>query len=147
MKIGISSDDVYPVTSFIYDYLKEKGYDVIPHGAIRTGKLESWVDSTLEVAKRVAEGRYDYGIVICYTGTGASIVANKVKGVRAALCIDAKTAEGSKLWNDANVLALSGRLTSEEVAKEILEAWFSTIHIDPGEEENIGKLKALDETR
>jgi ribose 5-phosphate isomerase B len=147
MKIAIASDDIYPVAVFLARYLKEKGFEVDSYGAIKTGKLESWVDSIYEAAKAVADGKYRYGIVICYTGTGASIVANKVKGVRAALCIDAKTAEGARLWNDANVLVLSGRLTSEEVAKEIIDAWFSTTKIDPSEKENIDKLKKLDESR
>jgi ribose 5-phosphate isomerase B len=94
----------------------------------------------------VAEGKVDWGVVVCYTGTGVSIAANKVKGVRAALCNDAQTARGARLWNDANVLALSGRLVSEEVAKEIIEAWISTTEIDPSERGNIEFLKKIDES-
>ncbi|MFN4180385.1 MAG: RpiB/LacA/LacB family sugar-phosphate isomerase, partial [Armatimonadota bacterium] len=86
-------------------------------------------------------------VVVCYTGTGVSMAANKVKGARAALCNDAKTAEGARKWNDANILAMSGRLVTPEVAKEILDAWLSTTEIDSSEAENIAKLKALDEAR
>ncbi len=100
-----------------------------------------------EVGKLVAKGKADMGIVICYTGTGVSIAANKVKGVRAALVTDAKNAEGARLWNDANVLALSARLTTEELAKEIIEAWFKVEKPDPSEKENIELLKKIDEER
>ncbi|RLE63590.1 MAG: RpiB/LacA/LacB family sugar-phosphate isomerase [Thermoprotei archaeon] len=144
MKIAIGSDDAYYIARFIYEYLKKKGFDLIPIGALKTGKLEPWPDVGYEVGKMVAENRADMGIVICYTGTGVSIAANKVRGVRAALVTDAENAKGARLWNDANVLALSARLTSEEVAKEILEAWFSIKEPDPTEIKNIEKLKKLD---
>lgn len=112
---------------------------------MKTGRPEPWPKVGFEVAKLVAEGLADTGIAICYTGTGVSISANKVKNVRAALAVDSKTAEGARLWNDANVLALSARLTSEEVAKEILEAWFKVETPDPAEEENIEMLRSLEE--
>ncbi|MCX7777333.1 MAG: RpiB/LacA/LacB family sugar-phosphate isomerase, partial [Armatimonadetes bacterium] len=79
------------------------------------------------------------------TGTGVCMVANKFKGARAALCNDAKSAECARLWNDANVLSMSGRLVTEELAKEILDAWLSVNEPDPSEGENIAKLKQLDE--
>jgi ribose 5-phosphate isomerase B len=78
------------------------------------------------VAETVAKGDAEEGILCCWTGTGVSIAANKVPGIRAALCEDAETARGARLWNDANVLCLSLRRTSEVIAQEILEAWFST---------------------
>ncbi len=147
MRIAIGSDYTYNIAKFVYEYLKKKGYELIPVGALKTGKLEPWPKVGFEVGKLVAEGKADMGIVICYTGTGVSIAANKVKGVRAALVTDAKNAEGARLWNDANVLAISARLTSEEVAKEILEAWFKVKEPDPSEKENIEILKKLDEER
>jgi len=147
MHVAIGSDDTYHIAKFIYEYLKKKGYELIPVGALKTGKLEPWPKVGFEVGKLVVEGKADMGIVICYTGTGVSIAANKVKGVRAALVTDAKNAEGARLWNDANVLAISARLTSEEVAKEILEAWFKVKEPDPSEKENIEMLKKLDEER
>jgi ribose 5-phosphate isomerase B len=92
----------------------------------------------------VARGQSDQGVLFCWTGTGVSIAANKVPGVRAALCRDAETARGARLWNDANVLCLSLRATTEIIAREILEAWLSTEVPDPSEAENIHKLRALD---
>jgi len=92
----------------------------------------------------VASGTADEGVLFCWTGTGVSITANKVPGVRAALCADAETARGAKAWNQANVLCLSLRLATEQLAKEILDAWFSA-EADPGEEENVNKVNHLDE--
>ncbi len=147
LKVAVGSDDTYSIAKFILKYLEEKGFSVVPIGALKTGKPEPWPKVGFEVGKLVAEGKVDMGVVICYTGTGVSIAANKVKGVRAALVTDAKNAEGARLWNDANVLALSARLTSEEVAKEIIEAWFKVKKPDPSEKENIKLLKKIDEER
>jgi ribose 5-phosphate isomerase B len=147
MKVAVGSDDNYYIARFVANYLKSKGFDVEVFGALKSGKLEPWPEVALEVARGVAEGRYAFGVVICYTGTGVSIAANKVRGVRAALCFDAKTAEGARLWNDANVLALSARLLSEEVAKEIIDAWIAVEEPDPSERENIERLKSIDEGR
>jgi ribose 5-phosphate isomerase B len=145
--VSIGSDDLYPVAKFLVEELKRRGYNVIIHGSLLSNKVEPWPDVAKNVAEDVVQGRADTGIVICYTGTGVSIAANKIKGIRAALCFDAQTAKGARLWNDANVLALSGRLTSEQVAKEILDAWFSVKEIDKSEKENIEKVKLLDELR
>ena len=116
-------------------------------GALAEGESEiDWPLTSSRVAEAVVSGAVDEGIVCCWTGTGASIAANKVAGVRAALCGDAETARGARIWNAANVLALSLRATSEAVAKEILEAWFSTA---PGDDEwnkrQIARIRALDE--
>ncbi|AKG38237.1 MAG: RpiB/LacA/LacB family sugar-phosphate isomerase [Infirmifilum sp.] len=147
MRVAVGSDDLYPVALFIVKELERRGFEVIKVGSLETGKPYPWPRVGQTVGELVASGKVDTGIVICYTGTGVSIAANKVRGVRAALCFDAKTARGARLWNDANVLALSGRLTSEEVAKEILDEWFLTREIDPSERENIESLKRLDAER
>lgn len=144
MRVAFGSDDNYTIARFVADELKRRGHEVILLGALVTGKLYPWPRLGVEVAKLVVEGKADTGIVMCYTGTGVSIAANKVPGARAALCTDAKTARGARLWNDANVLALSARLLSEELAKEILDAWFETKDVDPTERENIEELKRLD---
>ena len=143
-KVAVGSDDLYPVVNAVIKYLKEKGFEIIPVGAVKTGRPEPWPLVGYEVGKLVASGAADWGIVICYTGTGVSIAANKVKGVRAALCNDAETARGARMWNDANVLALSGRLVTEYVAKEILDAWINTTKIDESEAKNIEILKKID---
>jgi len=147
MRVAVGSDDTYSIAVFIVDYLRKKGFEVVTVGALATGKPYPWPDVGFEVGSMVARGEVDYGIVICYTGTGVSIAANKVKGVRAALVTDARNAEGARKWNDANVLALSARLTSEELAKEIIDAFFGTAGVDASEAANIGKLKAVDEGR
>lgn len=145
--VVVGADDVYPAAQAAFECLREKGFEVIPFGSLVTGKVEPWPDVAFEIAKRVAEGQAAFGVVVCYTGTGVSIAANKVKGARAALCNDAKTAEGARKWNDANILAMSGRLVTEEVAKEILDAWLSVSGVDPSEAANIETLKQFDEHR
>jgi len=143
-KVAVGSDDTYPVADFVVSYLESKGFEVLKYGAIVTRKLEPWPKVALEVARAVASGIAAWGVVVCYTGTGVSIAANKVKGVRAALCADAETAKGARLWNDANVLALSGRLTTSYVAREIIDAWLSVKEPDPSELENIRMLDTIE---
>jgi len=140
LKVSIGSDDLYPVAVTLLEELKRRGFEVRAYGALVSGRVEPWPDIAFSVANDVAEGRSDFGIVICYTGTGVSIAANKVRGVRAALCFDAETAKGARLWNDANVLAISGRLTTPQVGKEILDAWLSVKSPDPNEINNIKKI-------
>ncbi len=143
MKVVIGADDNYYIANYVVNYVRSKGFDVVLIGSLKSGRQEPWPKVGYEVGKLVASGTANYGIVICYTGTGVSIAANKVRGVRAALCVDAKTAQGARLWNDANVLALSARLLSEEVAKEILDAWFSVEKPDQSELPNIKQLNEL----
>lgn len=120
MKIVIASDEDRPVLGHIASRLRERGHEatVMP--------IATWGAMASEAAGKVARGECDQAIVCCWTGTGASIAANKVRGVRAALCVDAQTAAGARKWNDANVLALSLRLLSEPVATEIVDAWLDT---------------------
>jgi ribose 5-phosphate isomerase B len=108
------------------------------------GVTEPWPDVARAVGAEVSSGNADSGVLFCWTGTGVSIAANKVRGVRAALCHDAETARGAREWNDANVLCMSLRATAEVVAKEILDAWFSATP-DPSEGPNIEKVQLLDE--
>lgn len=112
------------VLKLAVEELQERGYKVLPFGALLTAKAP-WPEVGIEVAKAVVRGDADQGIIFCWTGTGVSMAANKVKGARAALCWDAPTAAGARQWNDANILAMSLRYTSEEMLKEMLDAWFS----------------------
>ncbi|HMQ46280.1 MAG TPA: RpiB/LacA/LacB family sugar-phosphate isomerase [Saprospiraceae bacterium] len=125
MQIPIASDLQTQLTTAVADWLAAKGYEPIPYGALLGGSTP-WPTVGHEIASLVGAGQFQQAILFCWTGTGISIAANKVPGVRAALCWDAETARGAKKWNDANILCLSLRYTSEAVAKEILEAWFST---------------------
>jgi ribose 5-phosphate isomerase B len=142
MKIAVGSDERTHLTDFVIEELKNKGVDVELHGPLKGDKLE-WTDVAEEVCKRVKDGSCDQGILFCWTGTGVSIAANKIPGIRAALCTDAKTAEGARKWNNANVLAMSLRATSQTVAKEILDAWFEA-EPDDDEKTNIEKVSKLE---
>ncbi|MBD2410237.1 galactose isomerase [Nostoc calcicola FACHB-389] len=127
MKIAIGSDERTNLTDTVLEELKRRGHEVIPFGSLAEDRREvDWPISSSKVALAVATQKVDEGIVFCWTGTGASIAANKVSGIRAALCHDAETARGARIWNHANVLVLSLRATTEAIAKEILDAWFST---------------------
>jgi ribose 5-phosphate isomerase B len=125
MRFCIGADEHEPLLDVIQAELAALGHEVTVTGA-RPGAPVPWGEVAVEIGRRVARGEADQGVVCCYTGTGASMAANKVQGVRAALCVDAETAKGARQWNDANVLALSLRLTSPTVAREILRAWVAT---------------------
>ena len=124
MKLLVGTDERTHMTDTLVADLRRRGHDVEVIGPL-AGEPLQWPEVGRAVGEAVADGRADQGIVCCWTGTGVSIAANKVPGIRAALCVDAETAHGARRWNHANVLALSLRLTSEIVAREILDAWFS----------------------
>jgi ribose 5-phosphate isomerase B len=120
----------------------------VTHGALRPGADPQWAVCSEAAARDVADGTSEQAVVCCWTGTGASIAANKVPGVRAALCTDAYTADGARRWNDANVLALSLRLTSEPLLKEILDAWFAgEAGEDAEDRQNVRHIERLDQGR
>src|SRR4051794_40122434 len=125
MKIAVAADERTGVADAVVAQLRARGHEPLPHGALAEGERADWAWCCEVAARDVAEGRAQQAVVCCWTGTGASIAANKVPGVRAALCGDAATAAGARKWNDANVLALSLRGTSEAELGEILDAWFS----------------------
>ena len=133
MKITVSSDEHSPLVDAVIEEVVKRGHQVEyfgPHAGDPASEANDWPLVTAEAALRVADGRADEAVVMCWTGTGASLAANKVGGVRAALCHDAETAKGARIWNHANVLALSLRATPIPVAREILDAWFSTPYSD-----------------
>lgn len=134
MRIAFGTDERTDVTDAVKAWLAEHGHEVEV-----VGEGDPWPDVGRRVGEAVADGRADYGVVSCWTGTGVSIAANKVDGVRAALATDAETARGARRWNDANVLAFGLRLTSPTVAEEMLDAFLST-DPDPDEAEEIAKL-------
>src|SRR3954466_14098199 len=125
MKIAVAADERVGVAEAVVAALRERGHEPLVHGALADGERDDWAWCCEAAARDVAEGRAEQAVVCCWTGTGASIAANKVPGVRAALCGDAVTADGARKWNDANVLALSLRTTSEAELAEILDAWFA----------------------
>jgi ribose 5-phosphate isomerase B len=135
MRVAFGTDERTAVTDAIRDGLAAAGHDVV-----LIGEGDPWPDVGRGVGEAVAGGRAERGVVCCFTGTGVSIAANKVPGVRAALCTDAETARGARRWNDANVLALGLRLTSNVVAAEIVDAFLDDTAPDLDEQANIDKL-------
>jgi len=138
--IAVGSDERTPVTDSVVDHLRRGGLDVELHGPLN-GQPMDWVDVGREVGERVASGACEQGVLFCWTGTGVSIAANKVRGIRAALCGDAQTARGARKWNDANILVMSLRATPEAVAKEICDAWLET-EPDEAERATIAKVES-----
>jgi ribose 5-phosphate isomerase B len=135
MRIAFGTDERTELTDHIKAALAERGHEVVV-----VGEGDPWPDVGRGVGEAVAGGTADRGVVCCWTGTGVSMAANKVPGVRAALCTDRATAEGARRWNDANVLALGLRLTSPTVADEMVDAFLAT-GVDDDEAANIAKLR------
>ncbi len=134
MRVAFGTDEQTPLTDGIVVLLADRGHDV---EVVALG--DAWPDAGRHVGEAVSSGRCDRGVVCCWTGTGVSIAANKVPGVRAALCTDAVTAAGARRWNDANVLAVGLRLTSLVVATEMVDAFLST-DVEASELPTIAKL-------
>jgi ribose 5-phosphate isomerase B len=145
MRIAVGTDERTRVTDVVAEYLQNKGIEVEAHGPLK-GEPMDWADVGRLVGERVASGAVDQGVLFCWTGTGVSIAANKVAGVRAALCQDAETARGARKWNDANILVMSLRSTPEAVAREICDAWLEA-QPDPTEQPTIAKLGELEAGR
>jgi ribose 5-phosphate isomerase B len=124
MRFSIAADERTGVAELIEAELERRGHEVVRrHGALEASARDDWAWASEAAARDVAAGEAEQAVVACWTGTGASIAANKVAGIRAALCADAETARGARRWNDANVLALSLRITSAALLGEILDAW------------------------
>lgn len=144
MRIAVCSDEPYAVHDQLCEQLRARGHEVIPFGSLATGHPAPWVASAEAAARAVAAGECDEGVFCCWTGTGIAMAANKLPGIRAALCTDAQTAHGARVWNHANVLALSNRLLGEHVLAEILEAWFDAPSADDRGAAGVDALRALD---
>jgi len=140
MKIAVSTDERTHLVDAVLEELQKRGHEVKYFGP-DAGKEADWPEVTVQAAEQVAREEADEAIVMCWTGTGCTLAANKVPGIRAALCHDAETAKGARIWNHANVLGLSLRATPEAVAKEILEAWFETPYSD--DEWNLRQMRRI----
>lgn len=132
MIIALCSDEPYPVHARVEQELAQRGHQVVKFGALATGRESPWALSAEEAARAVASGACTEGIFFCWSGTGICMAANKVAGIRAALCTDPGTVRAARKWNHANVLCLSNRLLSEDLSKEMLEAWFEPFPLDAG---------------
>jgi len=148
MRIAVSADEYTHLVDILIWDLESRGHEVQFFGPAKGEEAQDWPDVTRQAVDQVRNEAADEAIVCCWTGTGASIAANKVQGIRAALCGDAETARGARVWNHANVLALSLRSTSEAVLKEILESWFGTAYSeDDWNREQIRKIRQMDQTK
>ena len=143
MRIAVAADERTGIADAVIEELRRRGHEPVPHGALADADRDDWAWCAEAAARDVAAGRAEQGVVCCWTGTGASIAANKVPGVRAALCADAPTAAGARKWNDANVLALSLRATSEAQLEEILDAWFEAAPSD--DSDDVANIRHVDE--
>lgn len=145
MRIAVAADERVGIAEAVVEELRRRGHEPLVHGALADGERDDWAWASEAAARDVAGARADQAIVCCWTGTGASIAANKVPGVRAALCTDAATAAGARRWNDANALALSLRSTSEAELGEILDAWFESVPSDDaGDVDNVEHLGQIE---
>ena len=143
MRISVAADELTGVAGAVMEELRERGHELLPHGALSENERDDWAWCSEAAARDVVEGRADQAVVCCWTGTGASMAANKVPGARAALCADAETARGARRWNDANVLALSLRTTSPALLGEILDGWFEAGPSD--DEDDRENIRHVDE--
>jgi ribose 5-phosphate isomerase B len=144
MKLAIGSDEKNHLTDAIVSEVIERGHEVLLFGPLAGDEL-SWPGVARQVAESVHRGKTDEGILFCWTGTGVSLAANKVPGIRAALCADAETAKGARLWNKANVLCISLRATSVTIAQEILDAWFDTAYQPNAEDDScLAQVEAIE---
>jgi ribose 5-phosphate isomerase B len=132
VKIAFCSDEPYAVHAVLRTELERRGHEVVSFGAVQSGREEPWAAVAEQAALAVASGECQEGVFACWSGTGICMAANKVAGIRAALCNDAGTVRAARVWNDANVLCLSNRLLSEDLAKEMLAAWFESCDREPG---------------
>ena len=139
MRVAVGADEQTQLTDTVVDDLRRRGHELVLVGP-PGGEDKQWAEVGHEVGELVASGTCDTAVLFCWTGTGASIAANKVRGARAALCTDAATAAGARRWNDANVVVMGLRLTSPEVAREVLDAWFSA-EPDASEAGNVARLE------
>lgn len=147
MKFIVGSDERTSLTDAVVSALREKGHEVDVLGPL-AGGAEEWAEVSGTLAHRVASGEAEMGVLFCWTGTGASIAANKVAGARAALCADAETARGARRYNHANVLVMSLRSTSDPVGREILDAFLDEPEgTDDFDKRNVAAVDALDASR
>jgi ribose 5-phosphate isomerase B len=132
MLIALCSDEVYPVHARVQQELLRRGHDIRMFGALESGTEAPWALCAEAAARAVASGACAEGIFFCWSGTGICMAANKVRGIRAALCTDAGMVLAARRWNHANVLCLSNRLLSEDLAREFLDAWFQEFPTEVG---------------
>jgi ribose 5-phosphate isomerase B len=144
LRVAFGADDANECVDSVRAFIAAR-YDLVPADVVPAGVDDGWPQMAHRLGTMVATGAVAYGIVMCWTGTGTAIAANKVRGVRAAQASDAWTARNARRWNDANVLALSSRRLAPDTAVECVRAFLETSDVDPDEQGRIDELAALDE--
>lgn len=139
MKIVVATDELTPLNTFVVNYLNSLGHEVLLQGDLRSPNGK-WADISLELGRTVVSGQADLGVLFCWSGTGACMAANKVEGVRAALCISPDIAKLARKWNDANVLVMGNVNTTNDMAKEIIDSWLNTSF----DEEDLNQAHSID---
>ena len=139
MKIVVATDELTSLNSYVVDYLKSLGHQVLLQGDLLSPNGK-WADISLELGRTVVSGNADLGVLFCWSGTGACMAANKIEGVRAALCVSPDIAKLARKWNDANVLVMGNVNTTKEQAKEIIDTWFKTEF----DEEGLNQAHSID---
>ena len=139
MRIAYAADDENDTTQAVLDFLSGQGHELVT-----VATSDQWPEIGAAVGEAVVDGSADYGVVMCWTGTGTAMAANKVPGVRAALAWDPWIARGARLWNDANVLAMSLKRLAPDVAVEVAQAFLDAPEPDADEADNIAQLAAIE---
>lgn len=144
MKVAVASDHAaFELKEQVKAYLAKKGYEIEDFGTYSTESMD-YPDTIVQAARAVSRGKFERGVVLCGSGVGASIVANKVRGIRAAMCMDEYTAEFSRRHNNANVLVLAGRRTTMDDAARYLDIWFSTGYEGGRHDRRLAKIEAIE---
>lgn len=139
MKIVVATDELTPLNTFVVNYLNSLGHEVLLQGDLHSPNGK-WADISLKLGRTVVSGQADLGVLFCWSGTGACMAANKVEGVRAALCISPDIAKLARKWNDANVLVMGNVNTTNDMAKEIIDSWLNTSF----DEEDLNQAHSID---
>ena len=137
MRVAFGADDTNECVEAVLEALFGRAEVITPSTS------KHWPEMSEAVARAVADGDVDYGVLMCWTGTGTAIAANKVRGVRAAQASDAWIAENARRWNDANVLTISLKRTAPDVAVECVHAFLDVEDPDPDETHNIDRIRGL----
>jgi len=148
LRIVIGSDHFgYPLKEDLKAYLQELGHEAVDIGCERADQPVDYPDVAVELAEKIAQGEYDRGILVCGTGIGMAMVANKVPGVRAAVAHDAYSAERARASNDAQIVTFGARIVGPGLARKLLGIWLGTEFQGGRSERKVAKIKQIDARR
>jgi ribose 5-phosphate isomerase B len=144
--IAVGADDAaFALKAKIVDYLKSKGIPVEDYGVNKPDPSVLYPDVALTVAQAIAAGRHDRGILMCGTGIGVAITANKVPGIRAAVCHDPYSTERSRKSNDCQIMTLGSRVVGEELAKSLVDTWLASDYQGGKSAPKVERMKEIDQ--